>query len=187
MNMDFKDLNIAEYNLYTSNAIKKFFKKYNSHYGYRKPIFVCIGTPRCTGDAIGPKIGSILHSLGYTVYGTSQKPITAFDVDQMYKKLWLKSFVNTPMIAIDAAVNKYDSIGAIRSGCGSPIYPGSGVGKVCKPLGNSAITIVMGIDLNDLFKREENMVDTLASIIAYSIHHEFQNMIIQKRKECAVC
>ncbi len=59
-------------------------------------VFVCIGTDRSTGDAIGPLVGTLLEEAGYTrVVGTLNYPCDGSNMQQRLseiprgRKFWL--------------------------------------------------------------------------------------------------
>lgn len=162
----------ANYELYVQEKISMFVDNYMKSYQGASPTFVCIGTPSVTGDAIGPMVGSALSNLGYTVYGTMTEPITAKNVQDIYNKLWVKSFVNSPLIAIDAATGE-TPVGTIDAVCGAALYPGAGVGKKLTPIGNSVIIATTGKDMEDLLKIPREAISKIANNIAYNIHREF--------------
>lgn len=179
----------THYKEYVRYMITDFFKEYNHKYRGKTPLFVCIGTPMIIGDSIGPLVGSMLQNLGYSVYGTISHPLSASNLNSMHRRLWFKSFVNTPIIAIDAAVNakQIQDIGTISTCCGAGIYPGSGVGKDFDIIGNSAIAVYAGKDIDDLCDADPDAIQMIAECIASCIHEELQKMKKIKERRGVVC
>lgn len=178
-----------EYKEYVHEVVAEFFKEYMHKYKGRMPLFVCIGTPMIVGDSIGPLVGSMLQNLGYSVYGTMAHPLSASNLESMHRRLWFKSFVNTPIIAIDAGVNSnyICEFGKIATLCGTGIYPGAGVGKDFDMLGNSAIVAYAGRDIDDLCDANPDQIQTIAECIAISIHEELQKIKALKERRGMVC
>ena len=101
-------------------------------------IFVCIGTDRCTGDALGPWIGTLLsmHDLGdHIVYGTIKKPVHALTIEKTVAEIKEK-YSGRQVIAIDAASGVFTGYMRVKD---EPILPGLGVGKTLPPVGDYSI------------------------------------------------
>lgn len=101
-------------------------------------IFVCIGTDRCTGDALGPWIGTLLsmHDLGdHIVYGTIKKPVHALTIEKTIAEIKEK-YNGRQVIAIDAASGVFTGYMRVKD---EPILPGLGVGKTLPPVGDYSI------------------------------------------------
>ena len=101
-------------------------------------IFVCIGTDRCTGDALGPWIGTLLsmHDLGdHIVYGTIKKPVHALTIEKTIAEIKEK-YNDRQVIAIDAASGVFTGYMRVKD---EPILPGLGVGKTLPPVGDYSI------------------------------------------------
>nr|WP_132283511.1 spore protease YyaC [Natranaerovirga hydrolytica] len=110
--------------------------------GYLQPIvFLCIGTDRATGDALGPIIGYKLDKLNLTsvyIYGTLNEPVHAKNIEATVETI-KRTHKNPFIIAIDACLGKIDHIGNVTLGEGS-IKPGAGVNKTLPPVGDLYIT-----------------------------------------------
>ena len=104
-------------------------------------VFVCIGTDRSTGDALGPLVGTELVKRGYpNVYGTLENPVHALNLEETIHKLPKDKTV----IAIDASLGSFSDVGVVKYKHG-PIYPGAGVGKNLPAVGDYSITGVVNI------------------------------------------
>lgn len=160
-----------EYKRYVQEKISNFFREFNKKFPDKNPVFVCIGTPRVSGDAIGPFIGNALRDLGYKVYGTTHSPVDAFNVKLIYKRLWFKEFLNTPIIAIDACVTSAP-MGYIDYDIGEGLTPGSAMGKDLGRIGNSAIRIGTVNNKDDIKNVDINRISIIAGLVSSSIHNE---------------
>lgn len=162
----------CDYTNYAITRLEQFFDYYKSRFGNREPVFVCIGTPTVPGDSVGPYVGSLLQHEGFKVYGTIQEPITAKNVNSLSRRLWIKNFLNKPIIAIDAAIGE-SSFGTISiSDCA--IKPGNGCGKQLNMLGNCAIAVTTAKDTNNLFTVADSEVMFIASNIVLAIKQCFR-------------
>lgn len=139
----------------------------------RRPIvIVCIGTDRCTGDSLGPLVGTFLsRNSSILVYGTLEKPIHGSNLDEkmaMIKKKHPFSYI----VAIDACLGKLRSVGDITIRKGS-IKPGSGVDKDLTPVGELSIEGIVNVSspfgllvlqstrLNQVFKMAQTISDAI--------------------------
>jgi putative sporulation protein YyaC len=107
-----------------------------------KYIIICIGTDRSTGDSLGPMVGTILESNGFSapVYGTLKSPVHAKNIEEIHKTI-KQNHVGCKIIAIDACItfNELD-IGDISITTDDfPMRPGCGVNKALIPIGDIAI------------------------------------------------
>lgn len=97
-------------------------------------IFVCIGTDRSTGDALGPIIGTKLEEMGYNVIGTLDNPLHAVNLEERTNNLPEDKVV----VAIDACLGRLSTVGKIAFRDG-PLKPGAGVGKVLPSVGDYSL------------------------------------------------
>lgn len=100
-------------------------------------VFLCVGTDRVTGDALGPLVGTYLNGLGYkNVIGTIDDPTHGTNLDERAQRLPAGKTV----IAIDACLGSANNVGTMGVIKGS-IKPGAGVGKDHLPsVGDYAIS-----------------------------------------------
>lgn len=110
-------------------------------------VFLCIGTDRSTGDCLGPLIGEKLlknnKMKSVYVFGTLNEPVHAKNLDSIISIIH-KTINNPYIIAVDASLGKVESIGNINIYEG-PLYPGAGVNKDLRPVGNISITGIVNI------------------------------------------
>jgi putative sporulation protein YyaC len=109
-------------------------------------VLLCIGTDRCTGDALGPLIGTQLQQRGLEgvhVYGTLAEPVHATNLQEALAKIELEH-QNALVIAIDACLGKQENVGKILVGQG-PLKPGSGVNKNLPAVGDLYIIGIVNV------------------------------------------
>lgn len=104
-------------------------------------MVVCVGTPECNGDALGPLVGSILQKEhpGITVRGTLSAPITACNIGYWANYLIPKYFKDKFIIGVDAGIaNNPNNVNTMRVLDG-PLLPGLGLNKNLPALGDIAV------------------------------------------------
>lgn len=109
-------------------------------------LFLCIGTDRSTGDALGPLTGTRLISLGIDesrVWGTLRAPVHAANLHETLERAHA-AFNNPYIIAIDACLGKLESVGVVTVSRG-PLKPGTGVSKALPAVGNIHMTGVVNV------------------------------------------
>lgn len=134
-------------------------------------VLLCIGTDRCTGDALGPLIGSQLSTSQLPtahVYGTLEKPVHATNLGETLTQI--KGRHHNPMIiAIDACLGRLDSVGNVMVGKG-PLKPGAGVNKDLPAVGDMYITGIVNVGgFMDYFVLQNTrlyLITRLAKVIA---------------------
>ncbi|WP_342571064.1 spore protease YyaC [Paenibacillus sp. FSL R5-0749] len=101
--------------------------------------FVCIGTDRSTGDALGPLTGSILQENGIgNVIGTLSSPC---DADTLERKLALIP-AHHAIIAIDACLGPKHAVGTYYLS-NNPLIPAQSVGGKLPPVGQYSLAAVV--------------------------------------------
>ncbi|TXK81035.1 spore protease YyaC [Paenibacillus sp. N3.4] len=104
--------------------------------------FVCIGTDRSTGDALGPLVGSRLEELGYPhVIGTLESPCDASNLAGRLQEVPDDCLV----IAIDACLGQKLSVGQYQVS-NQPLAPGKSVGKALPLIGDYTIAAIVNAD-----------------------------------------
>jgi len=113
--------------------------------GMLKPdtvAFVCIGTDRSTGDALGPLVGSRLKEAGYScVIGTLESPCDASNLAERLQEIP----EGRTVIAIDACLGQKQSVGLYQVS-NQPLAPGKSVGKVLPQVGDYTIAAIVNAD-----------------------------------------
>jgi len=136
--------------------------------------FVCIGTDRSTGDALGPLVGTMLREAGYRrVIGALEEPCDADTMPRMLERL--ESGWTT--LAIDACLGKPASVGCYQVGAGG-LVPGAATGRGFAPIGDYAVAAIVG-ELTDapyksLQRASLHCVMGMARTIASAIGQTFE-------------
>lgn len=118
-------------------------KKLRNHIKGKDTVYVCIGTDRSTGDALGPLVGDRLKILGYKAYGTTKDLIHARNLERKMQEIKSKHPHST-IVAIDASLGRSERVGVISVSEG-PLKPGAGVGKNLQPVGDCHISGVVNV------------------------------------------
>jgi putative sporulation protein YyaC len=106
-------------------------------------LFLCIGTDRSTGDALGPIVGTLLEEAGYRhVVGTLASPLDASNMVERIKQVPLQDYT---VIAIDACLGQQASLESYQVS-NQPIEPGKSLGKLLPPLGDYSIAAIVNVD-----------------------------------------
>jgi putative sporulation protein YyaC len=140
----------------------------------KQVVIVCIGTDRSTGDSLGPLVGTKLKEksvIPYHVYGTLEQPIHAVNLEEKY--LYIKEkHPSAIIIAIDACLGRFKSIGYISIGSGA-IKPGAGVHKTLPSVGDYYINGIVNISgMMEYFVLQNtrlHLVMTMANVISEGI------------------
>jgi len=107
--------------------------------GPENAVFLCIGTDRSTGDALGPLVGTGLVKAGFDrVIGTLELPCDANTLPSLVTEMLRSATEQDKIIAIDAALGKRESIGKFQVTTG-PLLPGASIGKHLPPVGDFGI------------------------------------------------
>ncbi|GAA0437065.1 spore protease YyaC [Lentibacillus halophilus] len=112
----------------------------------RDYVVICIGTDRSTGDAFGPFTGSYLleEDLKHIhVYGTLHEPVHAVNMAH-YFDLVRMEHRHPFVIAVDASLGKYASVGTITADIGS-LKPGAALNKNLPDIGDVHMTGVVNV------------------------------------------
>lgn len=109
-------------------------------------VFMCIGTDRSTGDALGPLIGTRIEGLRsdrVAVYGTLEHPVHAGNLAGVLEDVE-RAHPNARLIAIDACLGKSEHVGhiGVRKG---PLLPGRGVNKRLPAVGHAHIVGIVNV------------------------------------------
>lgn len=113
---------------------------------HRPIVFICIGTDRSTGDALGPLVGSYLHrNRLHTIptIGTVDEPVHAINLADTIQNVF-QSYSHPFIVGVDACLGKLAHVGHIQVGYG-PVKPGAGVNKELPPVGDIHITAIVNV------------------------------------------
>ncbi|WP_238590705.1 spore protease YyaC [Paenibacillus beijingensis] len=123
-------------------GLRLFFEHISASFPERdQVVFLCIGSDRSTGDALGPLVGSMLKAQGFpNVIGTLEQPC---DADKVSSVLAAYKGIGTTIVAIDACLGRAESVGLylVRNG---PLQPGEAVGQKLPRVGDYSVAVVVG-------------------------------------------
>lgn len=142
----------------------------------RPIIFICIGSDRSTGDALGPLIGEKIKFLSKNnifIYGTLEETVHAGNLKETVKII--KSKHKKPfIIAIDACLGAVDNVGHVLIEK-RPLKPGIALNKDLPEVGDLSILGIVNISGSLEFMVLQNTrlytVMLLANAISNGIHH----------------
>ena len=146
-------------------------------------LFICIGTDRCIGDAVGPIVGHLLtkHNVPYAVYGTLEKPVHATNINTVLEKI-KKKYPTSYIIAIDACIGS--ELGTIKIEENS-IKPGRGLGKDLPAIGDLSIKAI--VSNSSSFLRLQNVrlnfVYNISNIISAGIILAAKKLSLNNKNE----
>ena len=105
-----------------------------------KPVFLCIGSDKVSGDALGPVTGSLLlkKKKELHVLGTLDHPVHALNLSDTIRDI-RHSFPGKPIVAIDASLGIREHLRYLTIGRGS-LKPGAGVHKDLESVGDIFLT-----------------------------------------------
>ena len=152
----------------------------------RPIVFVCIGTDRSTGDALGPLVGEKLKfspRSNIFVYGNLENPVHAKNIKDTLKDIKIKH-KKPYIIAIDACLGSIENVGKVLIEK-KPLRPGMAVHKDLPPVGDLSIVGIVNISGNLEFMVLQNTrlytVMALANTISRGIHHYMLKSVGHKR------
>ena len=131
-----------ENKLYSQRKLKKF----------SQIVFLCVGTDKVIGDAVGPLIGSKLKNLfencniyNINIYGSLEDNVNYINVQNIINKIE-KHHKDACLIVVDSALSKNENIGRIFVSNKKTIL-GKGLNKNRVEIGDISIKVVVGKDL----------------------------------------
>ena len=174
----------SKFSIHTPTIIFDFATKiqtilYEAQTKHQDIVFVCIGTDRSTGDALGPLTGTKLKRLQVNspIFGTLEEPVHATNLVD-YMNIINNQYPKPFVIAIDACLGRLDNVGYLSLGRGS-VKPGAAVKKDLPPIGDAYITGIVNVSgfMEHLVLQSTrlnlvmNMADTIARAIAFALRH----------------
>lgn len=163
----------------TSKEVAKALKELLPNHTMNDVHFVCIGTDRSTGDALGPLVGKMMHDKGHrNLVGTLSDPVHAMNLDETLASIKANVHSSKTIIGIDACLGQVSSVGTIQAAIG-PVRPGAGVNKDLPPVGDIHITAIVNVggfmEYFVLQNTRLNLVMELAASITEGIEMAFVN------------
>jgi putative sporulation protein YyaC len=132
--------------LYTvdGEGLKRELLELRERIGPRPTTFLCIGTDRSTGDALGPLVGAALANAGYDrVIGTLASPCDANTLPSWIAELAAAPPGSEAVIAIDAALGRPESVGRFQV-THMPMLPGASIRSDLPTVGDYGIAGIVG-------------------------------------------
>ena len=111
--------------------------------GFDDIVFLCIGTDRATGDALGPLVGYLLANSDATVYGNLKEPIHATNLLRSLEEIKLRH-KNPLIVAIDACLGNTSRIGKLIVKEGG-IAPAMAIAESLPKVGDISIAGVVNV------------------------------------------
>lgn len=119
-----------------------FFREIRARHPKQEFSFLCIGTDRSTGDALGPLVGTRLEEYGFKeVVGTLASPCDASNLEARMSAIPGDHVI----VAIDACLGNPSSVGCYLVS-GQPLYPGRSVGGTLPAAGHYSVAAVVNIN-----------------------------------------
>lgn len=169
--------------------IEKFENKIlsaNINDNYSNLVFLCVGTNKIIGDAIGPIIGDKLKCIenDFTkVYGTTQNTLNFSNAQEIIEKIY-KEQKKPFLVTIDAALGNKKEVGTIFIGNGL-IKLGNALEKNICFYSNVNIKCVVGNyflnkkqNIEELRNADFNNILTMSKIVSNGIVNVLKNFNI---------
>ena len=131
-------------------------------------VVVCFGTPSVSGDALGPKVGTLLQgwNMPCFIYGTEARPVTASNMAE-YMDMVEKAHGGCIVLSVDASLGKRERIGQI-SVKKDGVCP-AGIKGEKRRFGNVGILGVVGENTKEPMKELCAVNDDYISKMAYKM------------------
>lgn len=123
------------------SELAAFFHSIHRRFEAAEVTFVCIGTDRSTGDALGPLTGTLLKEKGFPhVIGTLAAPCDAVTLEAEVRRIPAEQRI----IAIDACLGQPGSVGLFLV-AEAPLAPARSMGLQLPPIGHYSVAGVVNI------------------------------------------
>lgn len=147
-------------------------------YNKNNKVFLCIGTNKCIGDSLGPRIGEILNEKLYKnniyVIGNLRENINYSNIFNTLNKIY-NNIDNPYLILIDSALSNKEYVGNIVINKKGMII-GESLKKEKRKIGDIAIKGIVGENKENNIKNfnilnnvEEEVIEKLSNIISSQI------------------
>lgn len=132
----------SDYKRMSGDELADFFRGIRRRHHGEHIVFLCVGTDRSSGDALGPLVGSRLMELGFKyVIGTMPNPCDAANLERLILDIPPDSII----IAIDACLGASASVGSFLVS-EQPLYPARSVGTKLPAVGNYSVAAVVNVN-----------------------------------------
>lgn len=145
-----------------------------------RPVILCIGSDKVSGDILGPLAGTILnsdYSIDAYIYGTLERPVHGLNIDS-YLRFIRNIHKDSLIISIDAAVGHIDDIGKIKLK-DNGVNAGGALGYNNKVEGIGIVGVVAenkGDVMSNLLFADYTMVERLSRKIADIIYNSINQV-----------
>jgi putative sporulation protein YyaC len=120
-------------------GLRRFLQAVRERAGDRPVTYLCIGTDRSSGDALGPLVGTGLRKAGFRrVVGTLDAPCDANTLPYRLAELASGPLSGGIVIAVDAGLGRAESVGMYQVSDG-PVFPGASLGRELPGAGDYGI------------------------------------------------
>lgn len=147
-------------------------------YNKNNKVFLCIGTNKCIGDSLGPRIGEVLNEKLYKnniyVIGNLRENINYSNISDTLNKIY-NNIDNPYLILIDSALSNKEYVGNIVINKKGMII-GESLKKEKRKIGDIAIKGIVGENKENNIKNfnilnnvEEEVIEKLSNIISSQI------------------
>ncbi|WP_274365440.1 spore protease YyaC [Paenibacillus thermotolerans] len=121
-------------------GLRRFLHDVKMGIGAQPVTFLCIGTDRSSGDALGPLVGTSLRKAGFVrVIGTLEEPCDANTLPAFLSALQaVPDDSRGVVIAVDAGLGRAESVGKYQVSAG-PVLPGASLGRELPGVGDYGI------------------------------------------------
>lgn len=144
----------------------------------RKPVIVCIGTKKVSGDSLGPRVGDLLRDVigvDAYVYGVSAKQVTAVNFDE-YRAFIERQHKNDLIIAVDACVGESNDVGKIKVTM-TGVTAGGALKRNFEKFGDIGILGVVAESGSDNFGALKNVKEQLVNRLALLTAHKVSALL----------
>ena len=138
------------------------------------PVIFCVGTPKISGDSLGPSVGDRLKSAYHVpayVYGTSASPVTGLNFRDYLEHVRL-FHPGSVVIAVDACLGSKEEVGKIKYSL-KGLRAGTALKKELGSVGDVAFLGIVAESGKDNFRAltdaDKDNIDILAEKIASKI------------------
>lgn len=146
-----------------------------------KPVIVCIGTNKISGDALGPLVGDFLveiYDIDAYVYGKSGGNVNGVNFSAYYAHIQ-SHHADSIIVAIDSCLGAKADVGKIKV-TSAGVRAGGALGKNNQRIGDIGILAVVGEygqdNFNTLKSIDKIFVQDLAFSVAVKVHSLLQNI-----------
>jgi len=169
-------------NIKDPHAIDKFINitrhLLQQNYSPGKPLIIlCIGSDRCTGDCVGPLVGSSLTGKipkHFEIHGTLKKPVHALNLKKCLQEIRFKHH-HPFIIAIDASLGYSPQDAGIVIVNKGKLNPGNAVNKSLPPVGDLSIAAIVN-DFSNLHSTRLYTVKNIAGFISHGLQLVLNDM-----------